>query len=76
MRDTGSKVDVVVGDGRLALDREPGRISISSTRRLFGRFRPRSSPHQGAFSIYFRHVKPSGMLAVNVSNAYLDIKSL
>src|SRR5262249_2920081 len=27
-----------------------------------------------AFEIYFRHLKPGGMLAVNITNAYLDLR--
>src|SRR5262249_21294134 len=29
-----------------------------------------------AFEIYFRHLKPSGILAVNITNAYLDLRSV
>jgi len=29
-----------------------------------------------AFQIYFRHLRPDGVLAVNVSNQYLDVKSI
>jgi len=27
-----------------------------------------------AFEIYFRHLKPGGILAVNITNAYLDLR--
>jgi spermidine synthase len=27
-----------------------------------------------AFEIYFRHLKPGGLLAVNITNAYLDLR--
>src|SRR5262249_47785642 len=29
-----------------------------------------------AFTIYFRHLKPTGMLAVNISNHYLDLRQV
>jgi len=28
-----------------------------------------------AFAVYFRHLKPDGILAVHVSNSYLDLSS-
>jgi len=77
LRESGSKVDVVVGDGRLTLDHEPSQnFDLLVLDAFSGDSIPVHLLTKEAFSIYFRHLKPAGMLAANVSNSYLDIKSI
>jgi hypothetical protein len=77
LRESRGKVDVVEGDGRLALDHEPGQnFDLLVLDAFSGDSIPVHLLTKEAFSIYFRHLNPSGMLAANVSNSYLDIKSI
>ena len=42
--------------------------------RLLGRFGAGSPDHARGFQTYFRHLKPGGILAVNITNSYLDLE--
>jgi len=70
----GGKVEVVMGDARLNLEREP---SQQSDVLLLDAFSGDSVPvhllTREAFQIYQRHMKPDGIIAVHVSNRYLEL---
>jgi len=77
LRDSPSKVELVLGDGRLAMDREPPQNFDFLVLDVFsGDSIPVHVITKEAFQIYFRHLRPDGVLAVNVSNQYLDVKSI
>ncbi len=67
-------VAVVEGDARLALEREPGHgFDVLAVDAFNGDSVPVHLLTQEAFALYFRHLKPDGILAVHVSNRYLDL---
>ena len=75
LKDTPAKVEIVMGDGRLALEgesTEPGQLfDILVMDAFSGDSVPVHLITREAFAIYFRHLKPTGILAVNISNSYL-----
>jgi hypothetical protein len=77
LKDTPAKVEVALGDGRLALEgesTEPGQLfDILVMDAFSGDSVPVHLITKEAFAIYFRHLKPNGILAVNISNAYLAL---
>jgi SAM-dependent methyltransferase len=75
LKDTPAAIQVALGDGRLALDREPGRgFDLLVMDAFSGDSVPVHLITREAFSAYFRHLKPGGILAVNITNRYLDLK--
>jgi len=65
---------VVLGDGRLSLEREPPQqFDVLVMDAFSGDSVPVHLITEEAFEIYFRHLKPGGLLAVNVTNAYLNL---
>lgn len=75
LKDTPAKVEVALGDGRLVLEREPSQQFDMLVMDAFsGDSVPVHLLTTEAFTTYFRHVKPGGILAVNISNRYLDLQ--
>ncbi len=68
-------MEVALGDGRLVLEREPSQQFDMLVMDAFsGDSVPVHLLTTEAFTTYFRHVKPGGILAVNISNRYLDLQ--
>jgi hypothetical protein len=75
LRDTPAKVEVVMGDGRLNLEAEPSQqFDVLVMDAFSGDSVPVHLITREAFQTYFRHLKPDGMLAVNITNNYLDLE--
>jgi hypothetical protein len=75
LRDTAARTEVVMGDGRLSLEREPGQQFDMLVMDAFsGDSVPVHLITIEAFRTYFRHLKPDGILAVNISNRYLNLR--
>ena len=77
LKDTPAKVEIAMGDARLVLDGESTEPSQLFDILVMDAFSGDSVPvhliTREAFAIYFRHLKPTGILAVNISNAYLAL---
>ncbi|HEY7585505.1 MAG TPA: fused MFS/spermidine synthase [Candidatus Deferrimicrobiaceae bacterium] len=74
LRDSDAKVDVVQGDARLSLESEPpGDFDVLAIDAFSGDSIPVHLLTREAFDLYFRHLKADGLLAVHVSNKYLDL---
>ena len=66
--------EVVVGDARLSLEREENHnFDILALDAFSGDSVPVHLLTTEAFRTYFRHLKPSGVLAVHISNRYLEL---
>jgi hypothetical protein len=75
LRDSEAKVEIVMGDARLSLEAEsPQRYDILVVDAFSGDSIPIHLLTREAFDLYFRHLKSDGVLAVHVSNKYLDVK--
>ena len=74
MEKRGGKVEVAVGDARLALDREPSQgFDVLLLDAFSGDSVPVHLLTKEAFEIYKRHMKPDGIIAVHVTNRYLAL---
>jgi hypothetical protein len=75
LKDTKAKVETALGDGRLLLEAEPSQQFDMLVMDAFsGDSVPVHVITKEAFATYFRHLKPEGILAVNITNAYLDLE--
>jgi hypothetical protein len=76
---SGSKAstDVITDDGRLALEREPPE---SFDAIVLDAFSDDSIPvhllTREAFQMYFRRLRPKGLLAIHLTNRYLELDSV
>jgi SAM-dependent methyltransferase len=69
-----AKVEVVLGDARLSLDREaPQNYDILAVDAFSSDAIPIHLLTREAFALYFRHLKPGGVLAVHISNKHLNL---
>jgi hypothetical protein len=72
--DRGAAVEVVVADGRLALEREPPQnFDVLLLDAFSGDSVPAHLLTSEAFRIYLRHLKADGIIAVNITNTYLRL---
>lgn len=68
----GGKVDIVLGDARLSMEREaPQNFDVLLLDAFSGDSVPVHLLTLEAFKIYQRHMKPDGIIVVHVSNRYL-----
>jgi SAM-dependent methyltransferase len=75
LRGSGAKVDVVPGDARLSLEAEPPQgYDLLAVDAFSGDSIPVHLLTREAFDLYFRHLKEGGVLAMHVSNKYLDLE--
>ncbi|HJQ55724.1 MAG TPA: fused MFS/spermidine synthase [Vineibacter sp.] len=74
MSDSRARVDTVLGDGRLALEREsPQAYDLLAADAFSGDAIPVHLITAEAMTLYRRHVKPGGIIAFNVSNRFVDM---
>jgi SAM-dependent methyltransferase len=74
LADSRAKVDIVVGDGRLSLEREsPQGFDVLAVDAFSGGSIPVHLLVRQAFEQYFRHLKPDGILALHITNTWLDL---
>jgi hypothetical protein len=70
-----AKIEVVMGDGRLSLEREPPQ---NFDFLIMDAFTSDAVPvhllTKEAFAIYERHLKPDGVILVNISNRHLNLR--
>jgi spermidine synthase len=75
LRDAKAKVEIVLGDARLSLEREPSQnFDVLMMDAFSGDSVPVHLLTKEAFALYFRHLKENGVLVVNVTNRHLDLK--
>ncbi len=65
---------VLMGDARLTLEAQPSQqFDLMAIDAFTSDAIPVHLLTREAFALYFRHLKPTGILAVHVSNRYLDL---
>jgi SAM-dependent methyltransferase len=70
---TAANTEIVVGDARLQLEREPDQeFDVLVVDAFSGDSVPIHLLTYEAFAQYFRHLKPDGVLAVHITNRFLD----
>lgn len=74
LRQCMAKKEIVLGDARLMLEQEPPKqFDILAVDAFSGDAIPVHLLTREAFALYWRHLKPEGVLAVHVSNRYLGL---
>jgi spermidine synthase len=69
-----AKIEVVLGDARLSLEREPPQeFDLLVIDAFSGDAIPAHLLTVEAFDVYLRHLKPEGLLVVHATNRYLDL---
>jgi hypothetical protein len=71
-RRRGAKVEVILGDGRLSLEREsPQQFDLLVLDAFSGDSIPAHLLTREAMEIYRKHMAPGGVIAVHITNSYL-----
>jgi spermidine synthase len=74
LNDSKADIQVALGDARLTLEREkPQQFNVLAVDAFSSDSIPVHLLTVEAFSAYVRHLKPGGILAIHVSNRYLDL---
>ena len=72
--DTPAKIEVVLGDGRLSLEREASQqFDVLAMDAFSGDSIPMHLLTRQAMEIYLRHLKPGGVLAFQATNRFINI---
>lgn len=75
LQDTPAKLEMALGDARLALENEaPQQFDLLAVDAFSGDAVPVHLLTREAFSAYFRHIKPGGILAVHITNLFLNLE--
>jgi len=75
LKDSPGKMETVLGDARLSLEREPPQgFDVLAIDAFSGDAIPVHLITVEAFAEYLRHLKPEGVIAFHVSNRFLDLK--
>ncbi|MFN3324212.1 MAG: spermidine synthase [Bryobacteraceae bacterium] len=75
LEDSEAEVEVVLGDARLSLEREPDQeFDVLAVDAFSSDAIPVHLLTREAFEVYFRHLREEGILAVHVSNRHLDLR--
>jgi hypothetical protein len=70
-----ARIEVVMGDGRLSMEREPPQnLDFLIMDAFSSDAVPVHLLTKEAFAIYQRHLKPDGAILVNISNRYLNLR--
>ena len=74
LSDSGAKIDVVMGDGRLSLEREaPRRYDVMGIDAFSGDSIPMHLITREAMAQYVRHVKDDGVIVFQATNRFVDL---
>ena len=79
LADCKAKLDVAMGDARLTLEQElkdghPQNFDVLAVDAFSSDSIPVHLLTKEAMDLYFRHLRPDGILAVHISNRYLDLQ--
>ncbi|WP_334188400.1 fused MFS/spermidine synthase [Noviherbaspirillum sp.] len=74
LRDSKAKVDTVLGDARLALEKEPPQnFDVLAVDAFSGDSIPVHLITREAMDVYLRHMHPQGVIAFHVTNKFLRL---
>jgi hypothetical protein len=81
LSDSSATVEIVLGDGRIQLERElcekgPQQFNLFVLDAFSGDSPPAHLLTKEAFALYLAHLAPDGLIAVHISNRYIDFKPL
>jgi SAM-dependent methyltransferase len=74
LADTAARTEVVLGDGRLSLEREPPRgYDVLGIDAFSGDSIPMHLVTREAMALYVKHLKPDGVIVFQATNRYIDL---
>ncbi len=74
LRDCAADHEVVMGDARITMERQTSQqFDLMAVDAFTSDAIPVHLLTREAFELYFRHLRPGGILAVHISNRYLDL---
>ena len=74
LRDSKARTEIVHGDARLSLEAEPPQAyDVIAVDAFSGDAIPVHLLTAEAIQLYLRHLRPGGIIAVHISNLYLDL---
>ncbi len=74
LSDTPARTEIVLGDARISLEREPPQqFDVLAVDAFSGDAIPVHLLTREAVLLYLRHLKPDGILAIHTSNSYLEL---
>ena len=74
LADTPAKTELVMGDGRLSLEREPTRgYDVLGIDAFSGDSIPMHLVTREAMALYVKHLKPDGVIVFQATNRYIDL---
>jgi hypothetical protein len=74
LADTAAKTEIVMGDGRLSLEREaPRGYDVLGIDAFSGDSIPMHLVTREAMAIYVRHLKPDGVIVFQATNRFVDL---
>jgi protein-L-isoaspartate O-methyltransferase len=74
LHDSRGQIETLIGDARLSLEREAARnFDLLVLDAFSGDAVPAHLVTREAFAVYLRHLRPDGILAVNITNRQLDL---
>jgi len=81
LNDGGEQIEVILGDGRISMERElkeqgSRKFDILAIDAFSGDAIPIHLLTKEAFELYFKHLNNNGILAVQITNRYLELKPL
>ncbi|MDE3168141.1 MAG: fused MFS/spermidine synthase, partial [Acidobacteriota bacterium] len=77
LRESPGRIEIVPGDGRLSLARESGPpYDLLVIDAFSGDSIPTHLLTREAFALYFARLAPAGILAVHITNHYVDLEGV
>jgi SAM-dependent methyltransferase len=74
LRDSPAQMDIILGDGRLSLEREPAQnYDLLAIDAFSGDSIPMHLITREAMAAYLRHLKPDGVMVFQATNRFVDI---
>jgi spermidine synthase len=74
LSDTAARTELVMGDGRLSLEREPPRgYDVLGIDAFSGDSIPMHLVTREAMAIYVKHIKPDGVIVFQATNRFIDL---
>jgi SAM-dependent methyltransferase len=74
LADTPAQTEIVLGDGRLSLEREPARgYDVIGVDAFSGDSVPMHLLTREAMALYVKHLKPGGVIVFQATNRYIDL---
>ncbi len=74
MRDSQARIEIVLGDARLSLEKEePQKFDVLAVDAFSGGSVPIHLITREAMAVYLRHLNPDGIIAFHVTNRYLRL---